>query len=87
MSDKPDNMGQEVYSNFGHIFMMTEEKIKSSEEYHQHSAWDFCGYVWYNKQTKQFHEEIWIYHNLENTIIATTLKEVVEQAIDIYGEK
>lgn len=84
---KPEIEGDEVYSNFDQTFRLTEKDIIESGFHHQHSAWDFCGYVWYDSKEKLFFEEIWIYHNLEVTIYQKELEDLIELANDTYGYK
>ncbi len=82
---KPEEEGELVYSNVDHEFALTEEEIKQSNEHHQHAAWDFCGYVWYDAEEQLFIEEIWIYHNLEVTLYQKELKDLIELANATYG--
>ena len=62
-----------------------EDNLRTKEFYGQHSAWDFCGYVWWDGKT--FHEEIWVYNSHCNTISADTLRELMETVNDEYGDE
>lgn len=40
--------GEDIYSNFSHeLEKETLERIKESGDFAQHSAWNFCGYIWF----------------------------------------
>ena len=79
--------GEIVYSNFDHEYNMKENEVKESGKFHQHAAWDFCGYVWYNLLDKQFKEEIWISNTHRHTLSAVSLFELINEANIIYGDK
>ena len=77
--------GKMVYSNLKHQFEMTADEVKQSNLFHQHSAWDFCGYVWYDKTEKAFKEEIWIYNVHRATHTNLSLIELIEKVNSIHG--
>lgn len=85
--EKPEEEGDTVYSNLDHSYEMTEEQIKNSRMYHQHAAWDFCGYVWFDTEEQRFIEEIMIYKSVVNTLYGKTLESVIQEAIMLYGRK
>jgi hypothetical protein len=82
---KPEEEGNTVYSNFNHDYEMTEEQVKNSGMYHQHAAWNFCGYAWFDIENQEFVEEVMIYRSVVNVLCGETLDEVIQEAIDLYG--
>lgn len=82
---RPLKEGETVYSNFDHCYGMTEEQVKDSDMHHQHAAYNFCGYVWFDPEKQQFVEEINVYRNVVNTLYGKTLDEVIQEAIMLYG--
>jgi len=82
---KPEERGNTVYSNLNRHQDLSDEEVKESGLTHQHAAYDFCGYVWYDKKEGVFREEVWRYHSLADTKSATTIKELVEMVNDEYG--
>ena len=85
MRDLPKNKGDDVYSNFDHSYSMTEEEVKTSNMYHQHSAWDFCGNVWFDSVDELFIEQIWVHHALVREYQHTSLSSVIDAANDEFG--
>lgn len=49
----------------------------------QHSAWNFCGYVWF--ENGKYREQVWRYHSPIDEIEADTLKELMEEVNAEYG--
>lgn len=84
--NKPSVEGETVYSNMDHEYTLSEKEVKASKSYHQHAAWNFCGYVWYDNTRNVFVEEVWQYNNLTITLVAKSLADVIKQAIDDYGD-
>ena len=73
-----------VYSNFDHSFECDEEYVKShSNLFFQHSAWNFCGYIWY--EDEKFHEEVWVHNIHRETIEDENLEDLIEHVNDEYG--
>ena len=67
----------------GRIDKGFEENLRTKEFYGQHSAWDFCGYAWFDGA--KFHEEVWVYGGHIATISANSLKELMNEVNDKYG--
>ena len=82
---RPLKEGECAYSNFDDQYELTEEQVKASGMYHQHAAYDFCGYVWFDPEKQQFIEQIWIYRNITNVLYGKTLDEVIQKAVNLYG--
>lgn len=87
LKTKPVQKGDEVYSNFDHEYTLTEEQVKKSGKYHQHSAMDYYGDIWYDTNMGQFYNEIMRYQNIATIIEGDTLEEVVEMAIRLFSNK
>ena len=51
--------------------------------YASHAAWNFNGKVYY--RDGMFHEDVWRYHSLKETISAETLQELMSAVNDEYG--
>jgi hypothetical protein len=49
----------------------------------QHSAMNFCGYVWF--ADGKFHEEVWMYGSPISTLTADTLPELMNLVNGKYG--
>lgn len=77
--------GDIIYSNFTHEFKMNEEDMKISGKFHQHAAWNFCGYIWWDNDTNTFHEEIWVYNFMKDRLSSLSLKSLIEEANRLYG--
>lgn len=85
---KPEHLIEckEGMSNFDHsIDDGLEEKLRSGEFYCQHSAWNFCGHVWFDPERDLFLEEVWINNCRENVMSAKTLEDLMEAVNDYYG--
>jgi len=75
---------EDLLTNFDHSIMPDAENIlKSNKVYSQYSAWDFCGYVWF--ENGKFYCEIWRYNSHINTIKANSLEEIMDEASTKYG--
>jgi len=77
----------EVMSNFDHD--IDEDVAKQLQEkpgrlYGQHSAWDFCGRVWF--ENDKFHEQVWVYGSPVKEISSKTLEELMEEVNDEFGQ-
>ncbi len=59
------------------------EALKKNQVFGIHSAWNFCGDVWWNGE--QFVENVWRFHSIVDTIKADTLQELMEFVNDGYG--
>ena len=73
-----------MMSNFDHtVEPNTEEKLKKGNCYADYSAWNFAGYVWWNKN--KFSCEIWQYKEYVKTINAQTLYGIMDSASAEFG--
>ncbi len=71
------------YSNCDHQYEEgAEDKLRAGEVL-QHSAWDFCGTVWF--ADNQFHEEVWQYHSIIKVVSDDTLQEVIAATNEEFG--
>ena len=59
------------------------KRLRGGRVFAQHSAWNFCGYVWF--ENGQYHEEVMVHHQYQETIHAKSLKELMQKVNDIYG--
>jgi len=82
---KPELSGEDVYTNFDHSFNLTEEQVKKSGKYHAHPAREFCGYVWFDTETRTFKEEIWRYKSIQETLEDDELEHLIERANGKWG--
>ena len=80
---KPIKYGDAVYSNFDHEYALTEEQVKESSKYHQHSAIDYCGDVWYDTNVRKFYNQIMIYHEIVAIIEGDTLAKMYSDIVDV----
>lgn len=73
-----------VYSNFDHELnqsLVQELVNRKGTTYSQHSAWNFCGCVWF--ESGKFHEQVWRHgspaeefedEDIESLIVKVNLK-------------
>ncbi len=70
-------------SNFDNVIDSgLEEALQEEFCYAQHSACNFCGYVWWDDV---FIEEVWVYNSPVETIVANNLRELMDKVNDKYG--
>lgn len=86
MTDRPRQEAAEtVYSNFDHI--LNEAVVKQLETnpdlYAAHTAWNFCGYVWYAAGV--WYEQVWQHGFPNATTEGATIQDVIAFANDNYG--
>jgi hypothetical protein len=84
----PENQTDDViYSNLDHKLDKNVAKFlkNHSDYYSQHSAWNFCGYVWF--LDKKWYEEVWRYHSLEETLSDTNLVELIKEVNNKYRDE
>lgn len=58
-------------------------KLKPAITYAQHSAWNFCGYVWF--ENGRFVEQVWRYNSPVDELTADTLEDLMEEVNGEYG--
>lgn len=79
-----------IYSNFDHMLdeniakKITEKKLYASH-YASHAAWNFCGYIYFDKESKLFIEEIMQYHSLVEIMKNEDINELISEANEKYG--
>lgn len=86
METKTENSTEidEIMSNFDNeINREVEKTLKSGSYFAQHSAWDFCGYVWWDDN--KFKEEVWFYGAHVCTHVAESLEELKESVNNEHG--
>jgi len=70
----------------GQIEPGAEELLKEHPmEAAQHSAWNFCGYVWWDPDWELFIEEVWVYKAPQERFAAETLSDLQEEVNYKYG--
>ncbi len=79
--------GKTVYSNLIHELELSEEEVRKSGKFHQHAAWNYCGYVFYDPIINLFYEEIWVYNSMVGIKKNASLKTLIEETIEVYGNK
>jgi hypothetical protein len=73
-------------TNFDHsIDEGLEEELRTGKKYGTHTAWNFCGYVWF--QDEKFHEEVWHYNEYQETYSADSLRELMEDVNMEWGSE
>ena len=77
----------EVMTNFDHsIDYKVAELLKDGKHYAQYSAWNFCGWVYFNIQKQLFIYEVWRYHLCEEIFEYSTLELIMENVCRGYGD-
>ncbi len=77
-----------VMTNFDHsIEPDAEARLKAGNFRGQHSAWDFCGLVWWDPEAGLFREVLFRYHCPIANVEAPTLAELMAKANEIGGSK
>lgn len=73
------NQFREIVPN-GETLLKDNPKIAA-----QHSAWSFCGYVWWDPDWELFIEEIWVYKVPVERFAAETLYDLMKDINNQYG--
>jgi hypothetical protein len=84
---KPVEEGRIAYSNFDHKFRVDEVHVRTSGKYHQHSAWNFQGHIWYDASAHCFYEEIWQNNVKTDTLSGITLASLIKKVIKKYDRE
>jgi len=80
-----NNLGM---SNFDHsIDDGLEESLQTNKQVAQYSGWNFCGYVYWDKEEKKFICEVWQNNEWIDTIKANNLEEIMEEVFGQYGDE
>lgn len=59
------------------------DQLRSGEFFCYHSALNFQGQVWF--EDGLFHEQVWVFHRLRETVSADSLEELMRVVNDAYG--
>ena len=81
-------IGFNVYSNFDReMIAETMEELKGNPNkfYSQHSAWNFCGYIWFDG--KLWQEDVWVYSRKVGSYSNENLKILIDSVNNEYGIK
>jgi hypothetical protein len=77
-----------IMSNFDHeIEPGAEDRLKTTDVFGEYSAWNFFGFVWFDKTKKQFLCMIEQYRTHVATLVAESLTEIMDIASARYGAK
>jgi hypothetical protein len=66
----------------GCIYQGFEEALREGK-FGKHAGWNFNGIVWF--EDNLFHEEVCVYHEVQEVISSDTLKELMKVVNDKYG--
>lgn len=77
-----------AFSNFDHTFEhgieeTTKMIMENPDNYFDHNAWNFCGYIWF--ENNKFYEEIWVHRNHRYTLESEDLGDLITEANNDYG--
>lgn len=77
-----------VMSNCDHsIDADIAARLQAEEAYAQYAAWDFCGYVWWDRTEQRWYCEIWRYNSYRETVGGATLADIMAEASEAYGHR
>jgi hypothetical protein len=62
-----------------------EERLRLGDCYALHAAWEYAGYVWFDPSSDTWHEEIWRYRAVVETLSGDSATNVIAKAIASYG--
>jgi hypothetical protein len=76
-----------VMSNFDHEIDAGEwrERPRTEKVYGQYSGWNFCGYVWWDREAETFKCEVWQYHSPQE-IVSGTPQEIMDAVCEKWGD-
>ena len=85
VSEEREATDKDIYSNFDHSLNEEVEAVLKANErlFAQHSAWNFCGYVYYANGT--WYDEVWRYNIPYETISGDTAFEVIQSTNAEFG--
>lgn len=76
--------GVTAYTNFDHTWYADgRHALEIGETYHQHAAWDFCGYIW--KTEGSYAECVWQYNEPVACYGCADLDALVEHVNNEWG--
>jgi len=86
-SIKPEWEHVDIYSNINHSFDRDPETLKDEEVIGTHHAWDFCAYLWFDRESQEFIEEVWQHNYPMDVLRNPDAHELVDDVNDKYGYK
>jgi DNA modification methylase len=76
----------DIMSNFDHdIDNNVAEELKQTDQYAQYSGWNFCGEIWWDKESKKWCCEIWTHAFYRETYESDSLKEIMNSVSEKFG--
>jgi len=86
MSKPEDETLNHVYSNLDHVLeTKVVEELQDGSKFAQHAARNFCGYIWYDPEDSNWHEEIWRYHVVVAEETDTSIEDLIDRVNDQFG--
>ena len=86
LPQRPINCAGDVYSNFDHeIDNRVVFELQAGDCFAFHTAWAYCGNVWFIPETRTWVEQVDIYQATVDYIVGRTIEEVIEKTIYKYG--
>jgi hypothetical protein len=75
-----------VMTNLDHcIDRSIAARLQAEEVYAAYAAYNFCGYVWWDRGGHRWLCEIWRYKQHVDTVAGDSLEEIMAEASDTYG--
>jgi hypothetical protein len=77
---------EDLYTNFTHdldvavMFRLRQPLIA------QHSAWDYCGYVWRDRKRRCWVESVYAFHRPVATYACARLRPLITHVLDTHGD-
>ena len=76
-----------VMSNFDHeIDAGVAEELRHEKAFAQYSGWNFCGYVWWDRDAETYRCEIWQW-NEPVEVVSGSLCEIMDEVCERYGDE
>ncbi len=87
-SELPDYpKGDVIYRNLDHTLDKTVlEQALNGKTIHQHSAWDFCGYIWFDSENNKWFEQVWRFGHPVGIFSNEKLDDVINEVNEKYGD-
>jgi hypothetical protein len=83
-----ERLSEPVMSNFDHcIDAVVAAALQAGPCYAQYSGWDFCGWVWWLADRKEWACEVWCHQSHVETVTAPTLAEIMDEICGKWGAK
>lgn len=61
------------------------EKLKDGKHFAQYSAWNFCGWVYWDTVKQLFVCEVWVFHSLREIFEYRSLELIMSNVCREYG--